>query len=202
VNNVETLMNVPDIVLAGGNAFRSLGTEQSTGTKLFCLSGNVHRPGLYEVAFGATTNDLITMAGGVVGELAAVLAGGAAGSFLTHDQLDIPLTFEAAAQAGISLGSGAVVVFNTEADMPSIVSRVARFFAEESCGLCVPCRVGTVRQEEVLEKMAAGDPPGDALDRLERIDKTLRDASICGLGQLAGTAVQSAIRIGLIGGDR
>ena len=199
VNNVESLMNVPDIVLEGGAAFSAIGTETSTGPKLFCVSGNVNSPGVYETPFGATVNDLIELAGGVDGELTAVLVGGAAGSFLTKDQLDVPLTFEDTAEAGIALGSGVVLIFNETVDMASIVQRIAHFFSEESCGLCVPCRVGTVRQEESLGRIAEGAPVDRELRLLARIDATLRDASICGLGQFASNAVQTAIEIGLIG---
>ncbi len=200
VNNVETLMNVPRIVLDGGAAFASVGTAESTGTKLFCVSGRVRAPGVYDVPFGSTTNDLLALAGGVDGDLAAVLVGGAAGTFIAGDDLDVPLTFEGSRSAGIALGSGVVMAITTDVDLASITRRIAHFFAEESCGLCVPCRVGTVRQEEALGRMS---DPGDhsaELALLSELDGVLRDASICGLGQFATSAVQSAIRIGLIGG--
>lgn len=198
VHNVESLMNVPGIVMDGGQAFASTGTEESTGSRLFCVSGNVAEPGVYEVELGITVRNLISLAGGVVGEPAAVLVGGAAGRFLTPIQFDVPLTFEHASEAGFSLGSGAIVVFNTDVDMQSIVVRLARFFSEESCGLCIPCRVGTVRQLEALQRLSTGSPPARELELLAQIDVTLREASICGLGQLAGAAVQSAIDLGLM----
>ena len=200
VNNVESLMNVPDIVLEGGAAFATIGTGASTGPKLFCVSGNVLEPGVYEAPFGVTTRQVIEMAGGVDGDLAAVLIGGAAGTFLTEEQLDVPLTFEDTGAAGIALGSGVVMAFNTEVDMPAVMRRIAHFFAEESCGLCVPCRVGTVRQEEALVRIGEGSDMDRELQLLTQIDGALRDASICGLGQFASSAVQSAVRIGLIGG--
>lgn len=199
VNNVESLMNIPDIVLEGGAAFAAIGTAESSGPKLFCMSGNVGNPGVYEVPFGATTRDLIDTAGGVDGELAAVLVGGAAGTFLSDQQLDVPLTFEATRTEGIALGSGVVMVFNTEVDLPAIIRRISHFFREESCGLCVPCRVGTVRQEESLIRIGEGSPIAHELELLDQLDGVLRDASICGLGQFASSAVQSAIRLGLIG---
>jgi NADH-quinone oxidoreductase subunit F len=198
VNNVESLMNIPDIVLEGGAAFAAIGTAESSGPKLFCMSGNVGNPGVYEVPFGATTRDLIDTAGGVDGELAAVLVGGAAGTFLSDQQLDVPLTFEATRTEGIALGSGVVMVFNTEVDLPDIVRRISHFFREESCGLCVPCRVGTVRQEESLIRIGEGSPIAHEFELLDQLDGVLRDASICGLGQFASSAVQSAIRLGLI----
>ncbi|MCB1247294.1 MAG: NAD(P)H-dependent oxidoreductase subunit E [Acidimicrobiia bacterium] len=198
VNNVETLANVPMVIRAGGAAYASIGTTESTGPKLFCVSGNVAAPGLYEVEFGATTRDLLEMAGGVTGVLRTVLLGGAAGSFIAGDQLDIPLTFEDTRAAGIGLGSGVVMAFDDSVDMTGVVARIAAFFGEESCGLCVPCRVGTVRQHESLGRLANGtDRPGELLI-LDELDHVLRDASVCGLGQAASTAIQSAIRLELI----
>ena len=199
VNNVESLLNIPAIVLNGGAAFASIGTKESKGPKLFCVSGNVNTPGVYEVSFGATTRDLVGMAGGVDGEVAGVLIGGAAGSFITADDFDLPLTFEDTRSHGIGLGSGVVLVFNTDTDMCDIVQRIAHFFAEESCGLCVPCRAGTVRQEETLLRIGSNPEDLDReLELLTDLDNVLRDASICGLGQAASAAVQSALFIGLI----
>jgi len=200
INNVETLAAIPGIVRDGGEAFAQLGTAESTGLKLFCLSGNVAVPGVYQVEFGITTRELINLAGGAQGMMQAVLSGGAAGSFLTEAQLDVPLTFEDGHDAGISLGSGAIMVFNTDVDMMEITHRIAEFFAHESCGLCVPCRVGTTRQLDIVQRISEGiDTPADRRD-LDNIGWVMRDASICGLGHTAANAVESAIRIGLIGG--
>ena len=202
VNNVETLVNVLDIVLDGGPAFAKVGTEGSTGTKLFCVSGKVTRPGLYEVAFGTTLRQLLDLAGGVAGgrPIQAVLLGGAAGTFVTAEQLDLPLTFEGTRAAGASLGSGVVVVFDDTVDLADTLLRIAAFFRHESCGQCVPCRVGTVRQEEALERLVAG---GDEAALLDEIARGMGDASICGLGHTAGLAVRSALGLGLIGnGER
>jgi NADH-quinone oxidoreductase subunit F len=199
VNNVESLMNIPAIVLNGGEAFAAIGTDESKGPKLFCVSGNVVDPGVYEVPFGATTRDLVGLAGGVDGEVAGVLIGGAAGSFITADDFDLPLTFEDTQAYGIGLGSGVVLVFNTDTNLCDIVQRIAHFFAEESCGICVPCRAGTVRQEEALLRIGSGSEDlGHELELLADLDNVLRDASICGLGQAASAAVQSALSIGLI----
>ena len=202
VNNVETLANVPSILLDGGEAFASIGTEESTGPKLFCLSGALARPGVYEVEFGATLGDLIAMAGGATGEVAAILLGGAAGSFVGTDLMDLPLTFEDTSAAGVSLGSGVIMPFAVGTDFEPVVHRIAAFFRDESCGQCVPCRVGTVRQEEALHRLADGRTLGTVrqeISLLDDIDRVMRDASICGLGQTAGIAVQSAVRLGLIG---
>jgi len=197
VNNPETLVNVLDIVTGGGAAYSAIGTEGSPGSKLFCLSGHVARPGLYEVDFGATLGEVLDLAGGVVGELQAVLLGGAAGSFVGPDALDLPLTMEGARAAGVSLGSGVVMAFDTSVDLCPVVTRIAEFFRDESCGQCVPCRIGTVRQHELLVR--AGRDPDPAL--LDDIDRAMKDASICGLGHTAGTAVRSAIDLGLISAD-
>ena len=210
INNVETLANVPAIVLEGGLAFAAIGTEQSTGTKLFCVSGAVRRPGVYEVSFGVTLRDLLTMAGGPPEgrSIRAILLGGAAGVFVRPDDLDIPLTFEGVRAARVTLGSGVILVFDDSVDMVDILLRIAAFFRDESCGQCVPCRVGTVRQEEALCRLASGRPRGtekDELRLLAEIGLAMKDSSICGLGQTAYSAVESAIeRLGLFanGGQR
>ncbi len=196
INNVETLINVLEILKIGGAAYAQIGTEGSTGTRLFCLSGHVERPGLYEVEFGATLDEVLRLAGGFVGEPKAVLLGGAAGGFLGPDRFDVRLTFEDSKAGGYALGSGVVMAFNSETDMVDIVLRIARFFRDESCGQCVPCRVGTVRQEEALHRLVAGrtlGSPAGELALLQQIAQVMRDASICGLGQTAASAVQSAI---------
>ncbi|HEY5578908.1 MAG TPA: NADH-ubiquinone oxidoreductase-F iron-sulfur binding region domain-containing protein, partial [Acidimicrobiia bacterium] len=200
INNVETLVCVLDIVSEGGDSFAAIGTEGSTGTKLFCLSGSVRRPGVYEVPFGATAGELVEMAGGPHEHrtLAAVLVGGAAGGFLRPDQLEIPLTFEGAKAAGLAVGSGAVIAFDETVDLAHVVRRIAAFFRDESCGQCVPCRVGTVRQEEALTRLLSGSDRDRELGLLVDIGQVMNDASICGLGQTASAAVQSALRLGLI----
>ncbi len=199
INNVETLVNVLPIVLEGGAAFAAIGTGSSTGPKLFCLSGNIARPGVYEVPFGATLRQLIDLAGGVPGgrALRAVLLGGAAGSFVDPGELDVPLTFEGTRAINASLGSGVVMVFDERADLADAVKRIAAFFRDESCGQCVPCRVGTERQEELVARLDAGRPLGNRAAEnalLDDIALAMKDASICGLGQTASGAIQSAIR--------
>ena len=181
VNNVETLFNVPEILTGDGSA----------GTRLFCVSGHVGRPGLYELPLGTPLRELLELAEARPPK--AVLLGGAAGSFLRPDQLDLELSFEAARAAGVSLGSGVVLVFDESADLVDAVLRIAEFFRDESCGQCVPSRVGTVRQEEALKRLAAGRGNGDELEVLADLEQVMRDASICGLGQTAASAVKSAI---------
>ena len=199
VNNVETLVNVPLILELGGEAYARIGTKGSTGPRLFCLSGNVERPGVYEVEFGATLGQLIEMAGGVPGgrSIRAILLGGAAGVFVGPESIDLPLTFEATRAAGATLGSGVIMVFDETVDLVDTLRRIAQFFRDESCGQCVPCRVGSVRQEELLTRLAAGSrvrARDDELGLLREIGQAMRDASICGLGQTASSAIESALR--------
>jgi NADH-quinone oxidoreductase subunit F len=211
INNVETLVNVLPIVIAGGKAFAAVGTERSTGTKLFCVSGHVERPGVYEVTFGVTLRQLLDLAGGPQctgggpggreapadpSRLQGVLLGGAAGAFVTPDQLDVPLTFEGTRAVAATLGSGVVMAFDHSVDLRQVLRRIAQFFRDESCGQCVPCRVGAVRQEEVLHRLAQERPLGSVkqeLALLAELGQVMRDASICGLGQTASSAVESAL---------
>ncbi|BET46378.1 NAD(P)H-dependent oxidoreductase subunit E [Kitasatospora aureofaciens] len=193
-NNVETLVNVLPILTMGAEAYAAIGTPTSTGPKLFCVSGSVARPGVYELPFGATLGDVLALAG-VRDNLRAVLLGGAAGGFVRPDELDIPLTFEGTREAGTTLGSGVVMAFDDTVPLPRLLLRIAEFFRDESCGQCVPCRVGTVRQEEALHRIAdrTGAAAADDIALLREVGRAMRDASICGLGQTAWNAVESAI---------
>ncbi|MFC9247396.1 NAD(P)H-dependent oxidoreductase subunit E [Streptomyces sp. NPDC057136] len=199
VNNVETLVNVLPILEHGAAAYAATGTGASTGTKLFCVSGQVARPGIYELPFGANLRELLDLAGPSQ-NLRAVLLGGAAGGFVRPDELDISLTFEGTRAAGTTLGSGVVLVLDDSVELPRILLRIAEFFRDESCGQCVPCRVGTVRQEEALHRIVDRTGTGAAEDiaLMREVGQAMRDASICGLGQTAWNAVESAIdRLGV-----
>jgi NADH-quinone oxidoreductase subunit F len=209
VNNVETLANVPLILRDGGAAYAALGTDGSAGPKLFCVSGHVARPGIYEVPFGTTLRELLELSGGVPAAagvtidkaIRTILLGGAAGVFVGPDALDTALTFEGTRAIGATLGSGVVMVFDQTVDLAGTLRRIAAFFRDESCGQCVPCRVGTVRQEELLARLATGTPNGtraDELHLLAEIGQAMRDASICGLGQTASSAIESAVRAGIV----
>ncbi|MPY33050.1 NADH-quinone oxidoreductase subunit E [Streptomyces adustus] len=193
-NNVETLVNVLPILNLGAQAYAAIGTGGSTGPKLFCVSGSVARPGVYELPFGATLGELLALAGVRAG-LRAVLLGGAAGGFVRPDELDLPLTFEGTRQAGTTLGSGVVMAFDDTVPLPRLLLRIAEFFRDESCGQCVPCRVGTVRQQEALHRIAerTGAAAAGDIALLREVGRAMRDASICGLGQTAWNAVESAI---------
>jgi NADH-quinone oxidoreductase subunit F len=209
INNVETLCNVPLILTEGAAGYRRIGTEKSPGPKLFCVSGDVVKPGLYEVPFGVTLRELLEMAGNVVrsdtphsqdsadyhSAPQAILFGGAAGAFATSAHLDVKLTFEDLRAAGLPLGSGVVMVFNETRDLRDVLKRLGKFFAHESCGKCYPCQMGTQRQMEILDRIAAGNVLEGDLQRLQDVGWTMTDASLCGLGQTAAGAVLSAIKL-------
>ena len=184
VNNVETLMNVPPVLLGRTDANR----------RLFCVSGAVAVPGVYEAELGLTLGDLVELAGGVRtgSRVQAVLLGGAAGRFVGADAMDLVLDHETTRERGLSLGSGVVMVHDQHVDMVDQIRRIAQFFRDESCGQCVPCRVGTVRQQEVLERLSAGVRDGQ-LELLADIGRAMTDASICGLGHTASHAIESAV---------
>ena len=197
INNVETLCNIPLIIKEGAQGYRKIGTEKSPGSKLFCVSGDVQKPGLYEVPFGVTLRELLKMAGGVAGKkkMKAVLFGGAAGAFATSEHLDIKLTFEDLRAAGLPLGSGVVMVFDETRDIRDALKRLGKFFAHESCGKCYPCQMGTQRQMEILDRVAAGRALSEDFIRLQDVGWTMTDASLCGLGQTAASAVLSAMKL-------
>ncbi len=197
INNVETLCNVPLIISMGSAEYRKIGTEKSPGPKLFCVSGDVTNPGLYEVAFGATLREVLEMAGGVPSgkNLKSVLFGGAAGAFATSEHLDVKMTFEDLRASGLPLGSGVVMVFDETRDMRDVLKRLGHFFAHESCGKCYPCQMGTQRQKEILDRVAEGKVLEGDFVRLQDVGWTMTDASLCGLGQTAASAVLSAMKL-------
>lgn len=196
INNVETLVMALAAFNIGHEAWQGLGTEQSPGTKLFCLSGHIAKPGTYEVEFGLTIRELLDMAGGIPHgrQLQALLVGGAAGVFVGSDLLDMPLTYEDAKASGVPLGSGAIVVFDETAVLQDALYQLSHFFAHESCGKCFPCQIGTQRQLEILERIAHnGGPKATDRDALYDIGFTMTETSLCGLGQTAATAIMSAM---------
>jgi len=198
INNVETLANVSLIFKIGADQYLSLGSEDSPGPRLFSVSGDVVKPGIYEISRPLTLRELIfEQAGGVRDdkEIKAVLLGGAAGKFVGPDGLDVLLTNRGVQEAGLSLGSGAVVVFDEEVDLKFVLHGLGHFFAHESCGKCYPCQLGTQRQAEILDRILRNQTlPGD-LQRLEDVGATMTDASLCGLGQTASLAVLSAAQL-------
>lgn len=192
VNNVETLCAVPGIVSRGADWFRSFGTAESAGSKLISVSGHVGAPGVYEIQPGITLRAFLDdYCGGVIGELQTVLMGGAAGTFLLPNEIDVRLSFEHLRAAGSTFGSGAIMVFNQTTDLRDVLRRLGLFFQHESCGKCFPCQLGTQRQVEILERLDA--PRAGDRERLHDIGMTMSEASICGLGHTAALAVLSAL---------
>ena len=195
INNVETLAKVPSIIMHGPVWYNALGTSESAGTKLFAVSGSVVRPGVYETPFGMSLRHLIYDLAGGLGEgrtIQGVLTGGAAGTFLTEEHLDVLLTFEDFRKVGGTIGAGTIMVFDDTVDLPDVLARIGAFFAHESCGKCYPCQMGTQRQAEILARRAQDEKrAGDAVD-LKELAAAMTDASICGLGQAASTAITSA----------
>ena len=198
INNVETFANVGLIMRIGVEAYCAYGSPGSSGPWLFCLSGDVEKPGLYEVTQPITLRELIYERGGGVrdnAKLQAVLLGGAAGKFVSPANLNVRLTQEDTRAAGLGLGSGAVVVLSEHAHLRQTFADLGHFFAHESCGKCYPCQLGTQRQSEILVRVANHETlPGD-LERLQDVGWTMTDASLCGLGQTAASAVLSAIEL-------
>ncbi|HRV92668.1 MAG TPA: NAD(P)H-dependent oxidoreductase subunit E [Anaerolineae bacterium] len=197
INNVETLAKVPSIIFHGGAWYSTLGTADSAGTKLFAVSGSVRRPGVYEIPFGVTLRQLVyDLAGGILNDrpVQGVLTGGAAGTFLTADHLDTPITFEDFKKIGGTIGAGTMMVFDDSIDMRDVLTRVGEFFAHESCGKCYPCQIGTQRQAEILHRIQHGESRPEDIDTLLELAQVMTDTSICGLGQSAGWAVTDAIK--------
>ena len=196
MNSVETFADVPVIVERGAQWWRDQGTGESIGLKFFAVSGDVARPGVYCVPMGTSARQLLDLAGGVAGgaDLAAVQPGGASSNFLGADSLDVPLDFDTLAKAGSMLGSGALVVLAEGTDVLAAATNTLRFFRNESCGKCVPCRAGTHKAHEMLTAALDGDGLDDqAEERLLELERTVRLTSICGLGQVALGPVASVL---------
>ena len=197
INNVETIANVPWIVTHGGEAFAALGTGKSGGTRLFGVSGHVNRPGVYEKPCHYGLKKLITEdAGGVLGgrALKAVIPGGSSAPVLAAHEIDISLEFDAVKAAGSMSGSGGVIVFDESTCMVRVLARLSKFYAEESCGQCTPCREGTHWMEGILERIEAGHASAADVDRLEQVANSIAGNTICALGDAAAMPVQSFLK--------
>jgi len=197
INNVETLANLPWIVEHGGQAFAALGTGKSGGTRLFCVSGHVNRPGVYEKPVHQNLRQLIFEdCGGIVGgrKVKAVIPGGSSAPVLAASEIDVSLEFDALKAAGTMAGSGGVIVFDESTCMVRALHRIARFYAEESCGQCTPCREGTPWMEGVLEKLEAGHGQAADVARLEQMANSIMGMTICALGDAAAMPVQSFVK--------
>jgi NADH-quinone oxidoreductase subunit F len=196
VHNVETLACIPHIVLRGAEWFASIGTEQSKGPKIFCVSGHVNRPGNYELPLGTPLREIIEEhAGGVRPghRIKAVIPGGASTPVLTPDQLDVPMAFETLAAAGSALGTGAIIVMDETTCMVDAARRLARFFAHESCGRCVPCRIGSQRLFEVLDRIEAGRGRADDIERALTLANNADGTTFCPMGTALASPARSTI---------
>ncbi|HHX09558.1 MAG TPA: NADH-quinone oxidoreductase subunit NuoF [Chloroflexi bacterium] len=197
INNVETYANVPQIILKGSEWFSSMGTEKSKGTKTFALAGDVKNTGLIEVPFGITLREIIfDVGGGIKGDkkFKAVQTGGPMGGCLPESLLDLPVDYETLGQAGSIMGSGGMIVMDEGTCMVDIARFFMEFTQDESCGKCVPCRVGTHRLLEILEKICAGEGEEGDIEELEELSDQIRKNSLCGLGQGAPNPVVSTLK--------
>ncbi|ASR38501.1 formate dehydrogenase [Prauserella marina] len=196
VNNVLTLASVPKILSDGGAAYSALGFERSRGTQVFQLAGNIARGGVFETAFGISLGELVNDYGG--GTLSgrpvrAVQVGGPLGSYLPADRFDLPMDYEAFAGADAMLGHGGIVVFDDTVDMSAMARFAMEFCAEESCGKCTPCRVGSVRGVEVIDKITGGEDPDGNLALLNDLCELMTEGSLCAMGSLTPNPVRSAL---------
>ncbi len=187
INNVETLMNIPQIILNGADWFNKIGTEQSKGTKVFSVSGDVEKPGVYEMVLGSSLKELV-MDLAQAKNVLAIQIGGATGRIVSDDMLDTPLSFETL------LGAGAITVFDKSRDIIDIVHRTLEFLAEESCGKCSPCREGTTVMTGILEKLSKGNGVEKDIKLLEELSNAMILSSMCGLGQAAPIPVMDSLK--------
>jgi NADH-quinone oxidoreductase subunit F len=198
VQNCETLVNIPHIIQRGAAWYASIGTEQSKGPKIFCVSGHVNRPGNYELPLGVTLREIIyEHAGGVrMGrKVKAVIPGGASTPLLTGDQLDVPMAFETLAAAGSALGTGAVIVMDETTDMVEVARRITSFFVHESCGGCGPCRIGGRRLLERLDRLALHQAGPNDLTELEYLTQGIYGVTFCPMGTGMCEPVTSGLKL-------
>ncbi len=196
VNNVETLANIPVILLKGADWYSSIGTEKSSGTKVFALAGKINNVGLIEVPMGTTLREVIyDIGGGIKGgkKFKAVQTGGPSGGCLTEKDLDTPIDFDNLIAAGSMMGSGGMIVMDEDDCMPSIAKFYLEFTVDESCGKCTPCRVGTKRLHELLEVITSGNGEMKHIEELRRLSRNIKDTALCGLGQTAPNPILSTL---------
>ena len=196
INNVETICNIPYIVGRGVDWFRQFGTEKSPGFKVFAVSGHVSRPGIYEAPLGITMRELLEYAGGVVGgrDVKFWLPGGSSVPMLTAEHLDLPMTYEAMAEAGTMLGTGTPMIFNDTVSVVKAVTRWLEFYKHESCGKCTPCREGTYFITETLERFEHGHGTDREMETLTDLCGQIAGRSFCALGDAAATPYPSAMK--------
>ncbi|HYO87729.1 MAG TPA: NADH-quinone oxidoreductase subunit NuoF [Candidatus Limnocylindrales bacterium] len=190
VNNVETLANVPWIIVNGADEYKKIGTEKSSGTKVFCVSGHVNKPGNYELPMGITFRELIyEHAGGITNgkKIKAILPSGGSGPIIeaTDEVLDCPLTYEDLPRVGTILGSASVVIMDEDTDIAWVASKIIKFFKHESCGKCTPCREGTYWLDKVLDSVMAGEANLSDIDLITNIAHNMQGTTLCALGDFA-----------------
>jgi NADH-quinone oxidoreductase subunit F len=198
VHNVETLANIPHIINRGAQWYAGIGTPKSAGPKIFCVSGHVRNRGVFELPLGISLREIIEQhAGGMAFDkkLKAVIPGGASTPMLTPEQVDTPMAFETLEAAGTMLGTGAIIVMNEDTCMVDVARRLMRFFAHESCGRCVPCRVGTQRMLDILERVEGGKGKVDDTARLEELANGIRGRTFCPMGDAAVSPVLSGLKL-------
>ena len=197
INNVETYANITKIILNGAKWYSSIGTEKSKGTKVFALGGNVVNVGLVEVPMGTTLREIVfDIGGGIPGghEFKAAQTGGPSGGCIPAEHLDTPIDYESLSQIGSMMGSGGLIVMDDTKCMVNLAKFYLGFTVDESCGKCTPCRIGTKRMLEILERITEGNGETEDLEKLERLAKTIQKASVCGLGQTAPNPVLSTMK--------
>lgn len=197
INNVETYANITKIILNGAKWYSSIGTEKSKGTKVFALGGNVVNVGLVEVPMGTTLREIVfDIGGGIPGghKFKAAQTGGPSGGCIPAEHLDTPIDYESLSQIGSMMGSGGLIVMDDTKCMVNLAKFYLGFTVDESCGKCTPCRIGTKRMLEILEKVTEGNGETEDLEKLERLAKTIQKASVCGLGQTAPNPVLSTMK--------
>ncbi len=197
INNVETLANIPLIILRGSSWYAKIGTEGSKGTKIFALAGKVNNTGLVEVPMGTTLREIVFDIGGGIPRgrtFKAAQMGGPSGGCVPARYLDLPIDYDSVKDVGAIMGSGGLIVMDEATCMVDIARFFTDFCQKESCGKCAPCRVGTRRMLEILDRITRGEGEMEDLDRLEQLGETIREASLCGLGQTAPNPVLSTIR--------
>jgi bidirectional [NiFe] hydrogenase diaphorase subunit len=197
INNVETFANIAPIIQRGADWFASIGTAKSKGTKVFALAGKIKNTGLVEVPMGITLREIIEEIGGGVpdgGKFKAVQTGGPSGGCIPEQLLDLPVDYESLQQAGSIMGSGGMIVMDEASNMVDVAKYFMEFCMQESCGKCVPCRVGTAHMFDLLTKIAAGEAATADLELLERMCDVVKNTSLCGLGMTAPNPVMSTLR--------
>jgi len=198
VQNVETLVNIPHIILRGAKWHAGIGTEKSKGIKIFCVSGHVNRPGNFELPLGTPLREIVyEHAGGIrMGRnIKAIIPGGASTPIINADKIYTPMAFETLQAAGSALGTGAVIVMDETTDMVEVVRRITKFFVHESCGYCVPCRIGGYRMLSLLEKLAANNGSPQNIEQLERLAKGITGLTFCPMGTGMVEPILSALKL-------